>query len=158
MNPEIPFRFLMLRIIIDVWRCKPDYFSCLAIFFGGPSAAHIKSVHAAKNFFDKHVRGGYYARHATGMLLVGVIMYLLAITRGHYFGRGSRLRHHAERAHRRAFSALFPRARLFLKLLATSLTLGSRGSGGIFSPFLYRGATLGGAYQAKVAKLRTEIR
>jgi CIC family chloride channel protein len=33
-----------------------------------------------------------------------------------------------------------------LKLFATSLTLGSGGSGGIFSPALYLGATLGGTY------------
>src|SRR5215831_16234475 len=33
-----------------------------------------------------------------------------------------------------------------LKLLATCLTLGSGASGGIFSPALYMGATLGGAY------------
>ena len=36
----------------------------------------------------------------------------------------------------------------FLKLLATGLTLGSGGSGGIFSPSLFLGATLGGAYAA----------
>jgi CIC family chloride channel protein len=33
-----------------------------------------------------------------------------------------------------------------LKLLATSLTLGSGASGGVFSPALFMGATLGGAY------------
>ena len=34
----------------------------------------------------------------------------------------------------------------FMKLLATSITLGSGGSGGIFSPSLYLGATAGGAF------------
>jgi CIC family chloride channel protein len=33
-----------------------------------------------------------------------------------------------------------------LKLLATALTLGSGASGGVFSPGLYMGATLGAAY------------
>ena len=33
-----------------------------------------------------------------------------------------------------------------LKLLVTSLTLGSGASGGVFSPALYMGATLGGVY------------
>ena len=38
-------------------------------------------------------------------------------------------------------------ALLFLsKALVTSVTLGSGGSGGIFSPSLYLGATLGGAF------------
>jgi CIC family chloride channel protein len=40
-----------------------------------------------------------------------------------------------------------------LKLLATSLTLGSGASGGIFSPSLFMGATLGGAYAALCASL-----
>ena len=35
---------------------------------------------------------------------------------------------------------------VFLKILATSLTLGSGGSGGIFAPALYIGAMLGGAF------------
>ena len=37
-----------------------------------------------------------------------------------------------------------------LKLFATSLTLGSGASGGIFSPSLYLGATLGGAFGVAV--------
>lgn len=35
---------------------------------------------------------------------------------------------------------------VFLKILATSLTLGSGGSGGVFAPSLFIGAMLGGAY------------
>jgi CIC family chloride channel protein len=39
------------------------------------------------------------------------------------------------------------------KLLATGLTLGSGASGGIFSPALFIGATLGGAYGFLLARL-----
>jgi CIC family chloride channel protein len=39
------------------------------------------------------------------------------------------------------------------KLLATSLTLGSGASGGIFSPSLYLGATLGAAYAVLLSRL-----
>jgi CIC family chloride channel protein len=40
-----------------------------------------------------------------------------------------------------------------LKLLTTSLTLGSGGSGGVFSPSLFMGATLGGAFGAALRAL-----
>ena len=36
----------------------------------------------------------------------------------------------------------------FFELIATSITLGSGSSGGIFSPSLYMGATLGSAFAA----------
>jgi CIC family chloride channel protein len=42
---------------------------------------------------------------------------------------------------------------LFLKILATSLTLGSGGSGGIFAPSLYMGALLGEAFGMAIHKI-----
>ena len=44
-----------------------------------------------------------------------------------------------------------------LKLLATSLTLGSGASGGIFSPALFMGATMGGAYGALLAQVFPQL-
>ncbi len=41
----------------------------------------------------------------------------------------------------------------FMKLLATCLTLGSGGSGGVFAPSLLMGATLGGAFGIALAQL-----
>lgn len=46
---------------------------------------------------------------------------------------------------------------IFLKIIATSLTLGSGGSGGIFAPSLFLGAMLGGAYGHIVAQLFPDI-
>ena len=43
-----------------------------------------------------------------------------------------------------ALSLLIPL--IFIKILATSLTLGSGGSGGVFAPSLFMGAVLGGAF------------
>jgi CIC family chloride channel protein len=45
-----------------------------------------------------------------------------------------------------------------LKLLANSLTQGSGASGGIFSPYLFVGATLGGAYALLLAPLMLSVR
>jgi len=41
----------------------------------------------------------------------------------------------------------------FLKLISTSLTLGSGASGGIFSPALFMGVTMGGAYGNLVSRI-----
>jgi CIC family chloride channel protein len=116
------------------------------LILGGACVAYIKSVYATEDFFDKRAKGGHYARHATGMLLVGVIMYLLAIFRGHYFVEGIGYSTVQDVLTDTLSQPFFLALLFLLKLLATSLTLGSGGSGGIFSPALYLGATLGGVY------------
>lgn len=50
-----------------------------------------------------------------------------------------------------ALSLLIPL--IFIKILATSLTLGSGGSGGVFAPSLFMGAVLGGAFGSVVNEL-----
>jgi CIC family chloride channel protein len=128
---------------------KPVVLLCyvgLGLILGGACAAYIKSVYAAEDFFDKQVRGSHYARHATGMLLVGIIMYLLAVSGGHYFVEGIGYSTVQDVLTGTLSQPSFLVLLFLLKLLVTSLTLGSGGSGGIFSPALYLGATLGGAY------------
>jgi CIC family chloride channel protein len=113
---------------------------------GVTSSLFIKSIYAFEDFFQKRVKGGYYVQHVMGMLLVGILMYLLMVGFGHYYieGIGYSTIQDALSGNQ---SALFFLVLLFLlKLLATSLTLGSGASGGIFSPSLFMGATLGGAY------------
>jgi CIC family chloride channel protein len=118
----------------------------LGVLLGIVSAVFIKSIYGFEDFFEKRVRGNYYTRHMIGMFLVGIIMYLLMINFGHYYIEGvgySTIQDILSNAQSQLFLLLL----LFvLKLLATSLTLGSGASGGIFSPSLYMGATLGGAY------------
>ena len=90
-----------------------------------------------------------YLRHMLGMLLVGVMMYALfrrlrAVLRRRRRlrdGRGDPVRA-AERP-----SGCWACCSL-CKALATSLSLGSGSSGGIFSPSLFMGATLGGGFAA----------
>ncbi len=60
----------------------------LAIFVGLLSAAFIRSIYACEDFFVKKVRGGYYVQHMAGMLIVGVIMYILMAVYGHYYIQG----------------------------------------------------------------------
>ena len=118
----------------------------LGVIMGAVAALFIKSIYGAEDFFEKHIPGGYYTRHLLGMLLVGVIIYLVISTTGHYYIEGVGYST-VQDVLSSTQSSLFLLAILFiLKLLTTSLTLGSGASGGIFSPALYMGATLGGAY------------
>jgi CIC family chloride channel protein len=81
-----------------------------------------------------------------GMLLVGIMMFLMMKFFGHYYIEGvgySTVQDIISDVKTPVYLLLL----LFvLKLLATSLTLGSGASGGIFSPSLFMGATLGGAF------------
>ncbi len=118
----------------------------LGVITGAISAVYIKSIYGFEDFFENRIRGSYFKRHMFGMLLVGIMMYLLMATLGHYYIEGvgystvqDVLTGHLLQLH--LLLLLF-----ILKLFATSVTLGSGASGGIFSPSLYMGATLGGGY------------
>jgi CIC family chloride channel protein len=118
----------------------------LGLLFGVVSTIFIRSIYAFEDFFDQRIKANYYVRHAIGMLLVGIMIYLLKVTWGHYYveGVGYATVQDVLTGTMGQFGLLMT---LFvLKLLATSLTLGSGASGGIFSPSLFMGATLGGAY------------
>jgi chloride channel protein, CIC family len=121
-------------------------FALLGILTGLAATAFIKGLHWVETVFDG-IRNPYI-RHATGMLLVGVIIYALFQGFGHYYVEGV--------GYATIQSVLLgglvtgPLLGLLFacKLTATSLSLGSGSSGGIFSPSLFMGATLGGAFGA----------
>ena len=118
----------------------------LGLLVGLVSVVFIRSIYGFEDFFEKKVPGNYYTRHMSGMLIVGIMMYLMMKVYGHYYIEGV--------GYATVQDVLTGRLTLIglllllfvLKLLSTSLTLGSGASGGIFSPSLFMGATLGGAY------------
>jgi CIC family chloride channel protein len=114
---------------------------------GVVSALYIKSNYAFEDFFEGRIRNPYL-RHIVGMLSVGIMMYLLLITLGQYYIQGVGYST-VQDVLSGGMSQIHLLLLLFaLKLLATSITIGSGGSGGIFSPSLYMGALLGAAYGA----------
>ncbi len=125
----------------------------LGFLMGLVSALFIKSVYAFEDFFDERIPGNYYTRHLSGMLLVGVMLYLTWRFWGHYYIQGvgySTVQDVLSGTLSSPYLLLF----LFvLKVTATALTLGSGGSGGIFSPSLFLGATFGGAYGMLLGRL-----
>ena len=98
-----------------------------------------------------------YTRHVLGMLLVGILIYALQRRFGHYYVEGvGYATMQAILLGQLAAAGLL--SLLFLcKLLATSVSLGSGSSGGIFSPSLFMGATIGGAFAAALSALHLPL-
>jgi len=116
----------------------------LGALTGIAAAAFIRGLHLLEDGFDKIP--GRYLRHIIGMSLVGILIYLLYRNFGHYYVEGvGYATIQAILAGQLSGMALL--ALLFAcKLAATTISLGSGSSGGVFSPSLYIGATLGGAF------------
>src|ERR1700734_1201101 len=121
-------------------------FAVLGALSGVAAAGFIKALHQAEDLFDRI--GSRYWRHMLGMLVVGVLMYALLLTFGQYYVDGVGYAT-VQAVLAGQISTFWLLALLGLcKAFATSISLGSGSSGGIFSPSLYMGAALGGAFAA----------
>ena len=118
----------------------------LGVLMGLVSALFIVSLYGFEKFFETRIKGGYYVQHPLGMLAVGVMMYVMLACFGHYYIAGVGYATIQDILSGVQFSVYFLLLLSILKLVATSLTLGSGASGGIFSPGLFLGATFGSAY------------
>jgi CIC family chloride channel protein len=87
--------------------------------------------------------GNTYTRHLSAMLVVGVMIWLVMRFTGHYYIQGVGYATIMDIL-KSVLTDPWLLIMLFgLKFIATCLTLGSGGSGGVFSPSLYMGATMG---------------
>lgn len=86
-----------------------------------------------------------YLRHAAGMLVVGALGYVMLLTTGHYYIDGPSYAAIQDVLHGNIVTPAFFLLLFAAKFIATGLTLGSGGSGGVFSASLVIGAALGGA-------------
>ncbi len=121
-------------------------YALLGAVIGVAAAGFVRGLHLVEDLFDKIKER--YMRHAFGMLLVGLLIYALQQRFGHYYVEGV-----GYATVQVILLGQLSAAGLLLllfacKLLATSLSLGSGSSGGIFSPSLFMGATIGGAFAA----------
>ena len=125
----------------------------LGLLLGVASVGYIRSLYAFEDFFERRVPGGYPVRHMLGMAAVGILFYVLLRSTGHYYVEGIGYATVQDVLTGTLDSAPFLLLLCLLKLVATSLTLGSGASGGIFSPGLFMGATLGAGYGHLVQRL-----
>jgi len=126
-------------------------YSALGAVTGVAAAGFIHGLNLAEDLFDKIP--WRYLRHMLGMLLVGLMMYALYRAFGQYYvdGVGYATIEHILVGQMSAFWLLG--LLCVCKALATSNSLGSGSSGGIFSPSLFMGATLGGGFAALLSAL-----
>lgn len=125
----------------------------LGILAALTSVIYAKLIYKMEDVFDAWRRFPEYLKPAVGGLLISLIGVVcivadLTYTRGDLvipgvFGVGYELIEPALNAELAVGAVL---GLLVLKLLATSLTLGSGGSGGVFAPSLFLGAMLGMAF------------
>jgi CIC family chloride channel protein len=129
----------------------------LGAIMGVVSALFIKSIYGFEDLFDQRIGGSYYKKHLLGMVLVGIIMYILMAVFGHYYVEGVGYAAVQDILSKNSLPLYLLLLLFVLKLLTTSLTLGSGASGGIFSPSLFMGATLGGAYGLIISWLLPQL-
>lgn len=123
-------------------------YGVLGALIGLAATVFIRGLHWSERVFE-HVHNSYL-RHNLGMIVIGVMIYLLMREFGHYYVEGVGYAT-VQDILVGGFSSLGLLSLLFVcKLIATSVSLGSGASGGIFSPSLFMGATLGGAFGALV--------
>jgi CIC family chloride channel protein len=123
-------------------------YAALGLLMGVLSALLIKSIYGFEDFFEKRVRGSYYRQHLLGMFVVGLILDGLMLTTGHYYVQGVGYAAIQDVLSGSGLPIVLLVSLFILKLLSTSITLGSGASGGIFSPALFLGATAGAAFGA----------
>ena len=119
-------------------------YALLGALIGVAGAAFIRGLSFAEDVFERIKNP--YLRNLVGMLIVGVIIYALLVGAGHYFVEG--VGYSTIQAILTGGLSL-PVLLVLLfaaKLAATSVSLGAGASGGIFSPSLFMGATIGGAF------------
>ncbi len=124
----------------------------LGAILGLVSVVYIRAIYWFEDVFNG-IPGGYYVRHMSGMALVGVMMYLFMHYAGHYYVQGVGYATIQDVLNQTSISPILLLLLFGAKLLATSLSLGSGASGGIFSPSLFMGAVLGGAYALLISQV-----
>ncbi len=113
-------------------------YSILGILSGVVAWAFIKTLYRIEDFYD-HLKQHQALKTASGGLLIG----LLGIAVPAIFGVGYDSMDAALRGQLTWMAML---VLVFAKLLATSISLGSGGSGGIFAPSLFLGTMTGGFF------------
>ncbi len=134
----------------------------LAIYFpfaalvGLVALVFIKGIYWSEEWFER-LPLGPYQRHILGMLALGLLFQAIYLYSGHYYVQGVGYATIQDLVTRSLTSPGFILFILAAKMLATMLTIGSGGSGGVFSPSLFLGAAVGGAFGYGLVALFPDI-
>ncbi|MDJ0781457.1 MAG: chloride channel protein [Desulfosarcinaceae bacterium] len=133
---DIPAFAVPAYELVSVWEF-PFYIS-LGLICGAVGVAFIRALYATEDLFER-IRFPEYLKAAVGGLILGVV----ALRFPHILGVGYGTIDLAL-AGELAWWLLF--LLVGIKIMATSVTIGSGGSGGIFAPSLFLGAAAGGGF------------
>lgn len=115
------------------------------VLIGLAATGFIQLLYKMEDFFEE-LPLNVYVRNSIGMLIVGTMMYVLMHFAGHYYVQGVGYATIVDILAGLLTNPSFLLLLFLAKLLATTITLSSGASGGVFSPALYLGATLGAAF------------
>lgn len=115
------------------------FYFILGLVCAGVALLFIKVLYYSEDFFEKRFKFPEYLQPAVGGLVIG----LIALTFPEVMGVGYDSINNALHGQSIWYIALIL---IVIKILATSITLGSGGSGGIFAPSLFLGAMTGCAF------------
>ncbi len=127
-------------------------FVVLGALCGVASWAFIRLLVVMEDGFPK-LPGNVYTQNVIGMAMIGVMMVALTRAFGHSYIDGVGYSVIQSILDQKMTVAGLLALLFVLKLFATTISLGCGASGGIFSPSLYLGATLGAAFAAVAALL-----
>jgi CIC family chloride channel protein len=125
-------------------------FAALGLVAGAVGVVFTKVLYLIEDVCDRLWRGPEWLRPALGGFLLGGLLLVLPEMYGVGYpvlGNGVAGR----------YTLVFLVALLLGKMLATSLTIGIGGSGGVFAPSLFIGAMLGAAYGQGLAHLAPSV-
>ena len=126
------------------------FYSLLGVLSGVASYLFIKVLYFFEDLFDHQFKVPQYVKPAFGGLIIGGI----ALEFPQVMGVGYDSINNALHGNTIWYIALIL---IFVKILSTSITLGSGGSGGIFAPSLFIGAMLGAFFGYFVHQLFPSI-
>ena len=127
-------------------------FVLLGIVCGVASWAFIRLLVVMEDGFPK-LPGNAYTQNIVGMAIIGLMMVVMTRAFGHPYVDGVGYGVIQSVLDNKMASVGLLALLFVLKLFATTISLGSGASGGIFSPSLYLGATLGGSFALAVGKI-----
>jgi CIC family chloride channel protein len=129
--------------LVSAWELLP--YLALGVLSGLISLLFMRTLFGTQNVFEK-LPGPKWIKPALGMALVGVI----GVWYPHVYGNGFET---VNLNLRGELPILLLLSLIPLKMLASSLTFGSGGAGGLFTPSLMLGSLLGGAFGYEVHHL-----
>ncbi len=140
-QPAFPVPALHLTTAGSAWLLPAG--AAIGVIMAIISVVFIRGLYGTEDLFERHIPRHPYLRHAVGMLAVGIIFTALMAMRSHYYVQGVGYATIMDVLQGALPGVGFLLLLAALKLAVTWATLGSGASGGVFSPSMFMGATIG---------------